>query len=82
MKVQELIEQLKTMPDDADVWHLWDGEARTKIEFVWLSRDGNVITADFDMVCYSEKTRPMDAPTEFQSRFWSTPDANDSILKG
>jgi hypothetical protein len=72
MKVSELIEALRTMPADADVLHLWDGEARTGIEHVWLSRDGNVITADDGMVCYSTGTRPVTAPTSDENKYWSS----------
>lgn len=75
MKVRELIEKLQLMPMDADVLHLWDGEARTAIEFVWLSQDGNVISADFGMVCYSDETRPVGAPTKAQDMYWKTPEA-------
>ena len=73
MKVSELILALQTMPQDAYVWHLWDGEARTQIKHVWLSRNGRVMTADEEMVCYSESTRPNSAQTEKQDRFWKTP---------
>jgi len=72
MKVLELIKQLKTMPKDSNVLHLWDGEARTGIELVWLSRDGDVITSDYEMVCYSEGTRPKDSPTEEEDKNWET----------
>lgn len=73
MKVKDLIQALKNMPDDADVLHLWDGEPRTAIEHVWLARDGSVITADFNMVCYSNAPRPSDAPTTAEEPYWSTP---------
>lgn len=73
MQVQNLIEVLKKMPPDASVMHLWDGEARTNIEFVWLARSGVVVTADFNEKCYSGKSRPVDAPTEEESRYWQTP---------
>jgi hypothetical protein len=58
MKVEQLIKALEALPKDADVYHLWDGEARTGINYVWLSRGGDVVTADYGMVCYSEETRP------------------------
>lgn len=78
MKVNELIEVLKKMPQDAEVLHLWDGEPRTGIQFVWLAReeeDGKklVITSDYDEVCYKEKNRPIGAPTVKQDRYWHTP---------
>ena len=73
MTVKELISQLMDMPQDAVVLHVWDGSARTEINFVWLSRGGDVITADYDMVCYHTEQRPIDAPTEEEDRYWSTP---------
>lgn len=73
MKVKDIIKALETMPQDAEVLHLWDGEARSGIEFVWLDRDGYVITADFNMVCYSTNTRPIDAPTSEEDEYWHTP---------
>lgn len=72
MKVEQLIKALEALPKDADVYHLWDGEARTGINHVWLSRGGDVVTADYGMVCYSEETRPADAPTKAQDPYWET----------
>lgn len=74
MKVKELIKALETMPPDADVTHLWDGEARTKIEHVWLARAGFVVTADFGMICYSNDARPASAPTEKDDPYWKSPE--------
>ena len=76
MKVKDLIEQLKAMPPEAEVFHLWDGEARTEINCVWLAQSGKVITADFDEVAYSTKTRPTGAPTEDEDPYWKTPKGN------
>lgn len=78
MQVSELIEALKRMPQDAYVWHLWDGEARTQVKHVWLSRSGRVITSDAGMVCYTESTRPSNAPTEAEDKYWKTPNAQFS----
>ena len=78
MKVSELIKCLKEMPEDAEVFHLWDGEARTIINHVWLSRSGDVITADSGMTCYSTETRPIDAPTKEEDRYWETPSDEDA----
>lgn len=72
MTAEQLIEVLKTMPKDAQVWHLWDGELRTKVEVVYLSRSGKVVTADYDEVCYTGKSRPLDAPDESENKYWST----------
>ena len=74
MKVQQLIKALKRMPAKADVWHLWDGCARTEIEHVWLARNGKVVTADIDEGCYATEDRPVSAPTEVEDRHWQTPE--------
>jgi hypothetical protein len=73
MQVKKLIKALKQMPQDAYVWHLWDGEARTQIKHVWLAREGRVITADDEQVCYTGKTRPKGSPTEKKEPYWKTP---------
>lgn len=73
MKVNTLIELLKKMPPEAKVRHLWDGAARSGIEHVWLSRLGDVITADCGEVCYQSEDRPEDAPTSEENRYWETP---------
>ncbi len=73
MTVRNLIAELQKMPPDADVAHLWDGEPRTNIEHVWLARGGFVVTADYEQVCYSTKTRPKDAPTAKEQSNWETP---------
>ncbi len=74
MKVSQLIDILRALPLDATVWHLWDGEARTEINHVWLGRGGTVITADCDMVAYSTCDRPLDAPNEEEEPYWCTPE--------
>lgn len=74
MKVNELIDELKNMPKDLEVWHLWDGEARTIINHVWVSMDGKrVITADDNEACYSNNTRPKNSPKSSKNLFWNTP---------
>ena len=73
MTNKELIVLLQQLPPDAKVMHLWDGAARTEINHVWLSRSGDVITADNNMVCYNTSERPEDAPSVEQVRYWYTP---------
>lgn len=46
MKVNELIELLKTMPQDASLGYVWDGGVRGKFDIVYLSNDNNVVCAD------------------------------------
>lgn len=77
MKVRNLITELEKMPQDAEVLHLWDGEARTTIEIVYLAKNGTVITADFEEICYSSASRPLDAPTREEYRYWETPKENN-----
>lgn len=74
MKVKKLIKKLKKMPKDAAIFHLWDGEPRTKIEMIWLSKGGDVITSDYGAVCYSTKARPIDAPTKKEKEYWKAGD--------
>lgn len=59
MNVQQLIDVLRLMPPDATVLHLWDGAARTEIKHVYLSKRGDVVTSDDDMVYYDSEDGPM-----------------------
>lgn len=72
MRVKDLIIALQKMPQDAPVLHVWDGAARTSIEFVWVANDGNVITADYGQVVYGDDDRPKHAPTKAQDAHWQT----------
>lgn len=74
MTTKQLIEKLQSMPPDAEVMHLWDGELRTTIEHVWVSRGGDVVTADCKEVAYSDCDRPVGAPTSEQDPYWQTAD--------
>jgi len=75
MKVSELIECLKAMPQDSLVMHLWDGECHTEINHVWVARNGVVVTADNGMVCYSDADRPTNAPSSKDDPYWRTLDS-------
>lgn len=83
MKVKELIKALQMCDENADVYHLWDGELRTEIKHVYMGKDGKCVTADDGMVAYSDEARPIDAPTSKEKRYWETPqencDADDEI---
>ena len=72
MTARELIEELKKLPQDARVFHLWDGEPRTAINVVYESKSGNSVTADYEHMCYSSSARPKDAPTSEEDNFWKT----------
>lgn len=72
MIVKDLIEKLKELPQDARVFHLWDGEPRTAINVVYETKNGEVMTADYGQVCYSSSARPKDAPNSEEYRYWET----------
>jgi hypothetical protein len=72
MKVKELIERLREMPQDARVLHLWDGAPKTEIQTIYLAKSGDVITSDYSMVCYRDEDRPVNAPTEEEDEYWET----------
>ena len=73
MTVKELIIELHKMPQDARVFHLWDGEPRTAINVVYETKNGMVMTSDYEQVCYSTDARPKEAPTSEENRYWKTP---------
>ncbi len=72
MKVKQLIKELKKMPKNADVWHIWDGCSRTEIEIVYLAQSGDVMTVDFDQPVYDNEDRPIGAPDEDEDMNWHT----------
>lgn len=72
MIVSQLIEYLRKMPQDAEVFHIWDGAARTGIEHVFVSKSGNVMTSDNNQVVYADEDRPLDAPSEKEEPYWYT----------
>ena len=82
MEVRELIKQLKKLPQNARVFHLWDGEPRTAINVVYETKNGNVMTADYESVCYSENARPKNAPTVEQERYWATEENTTGYIPG
>ena len=77
MKVRRLIEKLKLMDQDAEVYHLWDSEPRTAIERVYMGKTGLCITADFNQGACSNEGRPKNAPTFKQLQYWSTRDKGE-----
>ena len=80
MKVSQLIEQLKGMPQDAKVSHIWDGAARTNIEHIWLSNCGEVCTADGEMRVGYDEDRPVAGPTCEEEPYWKTESIEDEEI--
>jgi len=58
MTVKELIECLEQMPSEKKVFHIWDGEPRSEIQFIWETESG-IMTADSDEIVYTESFRPL-----------------------
>lgn len=70
MKVRELIGLLEKLSQDEEVGYVWDGEVRSKVAFVWQSKSNGVVLSGEGEVLYSEGSRPIDAPTEAQEKYW------------
>jgi len=73
MTVKDLIFELQKMPMDKEVYHIWDGVPRGIINFVYLSKDGDVMTADYNTFVYSDGARPPHAPDEKTCKYWKLP---------
>lgn len=59
MTVKELQKILRTMPPNARVFHLWDSEPRTPIDYVYLSKTGHVITSAYGQYCSNPNYHPV-----------------------
>jgi len=70
MKVKDIIKFLNTVDQEKEVWHVWDGEPRSKIEAMWVARNGNIISGPIGEPVYSEESRPDGAPFEEEDRYW------------
>jgi hypothetical protein len=81
MKVIELIEKLQQLPKDAEVFVLWDGEARTEVQLTWLAKGGHVMLSDYNEVCYDNQNRPIDAPNTKENKYWQTIDDPTSNIE-
>ena len=68
MTVSELIDKLKLMPQDADVYCLYDLYADKDVDHVWLAKNGKVVLGRFqELVTESEDT------PEGQPGDWTVP---------
>lgn len=70
MKVKEIIKILETMPQEAEMGHLWDGAVRSHIDTVYLAKSGVVVGAPKGEPAYYDEDRPKDAPSEKQDGYW------------
>lgn len=74
MKVKDVIKFLSTVDQEKEVWHVWDGQPRSKIEAMWVARNGNIISGPLDECVYSEEYRPNSAPFEKEDGHWEPRD--------
>ena len=61
MNVRELIEALGSLPPDAKVTYLWDGEPRSTVVHAYLARSGDVVLADDCEPVFDQEDRPIGA---------------------
>lgn len=73
MTVKDLIEKLESLPQDAEVWYLWDGALRTRAYHAYETKSGVVAIAGQVEEAYSDVDRPLDAPHPKDDPYWSTP---------
>lgn len=74
MKVKYLIKQLESLPQNAEVFALWDGAARSTIDGFYLAQSGNVIGAADDHSAYDDEDRPVGAPSSDEDPHYSPVD--------
>lgn len=77
MTVSELIRKLEHMPQEAEVYSMYDGAASNDVDFVWRSRSGDVVLSPCNQMVYDTDDRPITAPTQEEDEFWSTPKSKD-----
>lgn len=62
MNAKELRKLLENLPDDANVKALWDGEVRSQVRHVWITRDGDIVLADQNQDVFHAADYPKDIP--------------------
>lgn len=75
MTVAQLIEKLQAMPQDAEVWSIYDGFCSVDPDHVWVARGGHVVMVSEDSPVYHDDDRPEWAPREKTIRTWLAPKA-------
>ncbi len=71
MPVWKLVLKLLFMPITAKVKHIWDGEPRTAINHIWLSHQGEVMTADNEEIVYTSRHWPENINRD-REKIWRT----------
>ena len=80
MTVRDLIAKLKGMPEDAEVWYLWNGMPRARIDEVWVSRKGPVVASASGQPCFKDEARPHEAPDSSEDFTWAFGVKKDDLL--
>lgn len=57
MKVSDLIKELQQLPQDANVYCVWDGEPRSSIDLVWEDDAGDIMLMDESGYVYSARPK-------------------------
>lgn len=70
MKVIELINKLKELPNDAEVAAIYDGFCSVNVDHVYLSKGGSVILINSGAV-YEDRDRPEGAPLQSEVYSWN-----------
>jgi|GEM_PF-1450897 len=71
MKIKEIIEVLKLMPQDKKVKFVWDGAPHSEIECIYISNSGDIIAAPLDEEVSDYEDRPIGAPPFNSQECWS-----------
>lgn len=76
MKVAELIEKLRELPQDVEVRYVYDGASRGDVDLAWLARGGHVC-----LVAFNDMVAPHDRPASARTTgYWYSPkDPSDCV---
>lgn len=58
MTASQLIAELKNLPQNAEVFHLYDGFICDEVERIWCTDDGRIITANSVQSIYEDQDQP------------------------
>ena len=73
MKVSQLINELAKLNPNAEVYCLWDGRPRTRIDVIYESVNGSVIVSDYSQPCYEDEALPKGVDVNNIELVWKTP---------
>lgn len=62
MKIKEIIEILKQMPQEEELNILYDGAMRARIDKIWISITNHVIVGNNSEYIYDYDDRPLKSP--------------------